>query len=438
MKCWLALSVGLLGCASPSPFVTSAGRGDLAAHRVELESRLRAGNLGRAEARDMARATAEGEIRRASGERALRRVLEAEACVHEVASALRARSRGKDPAAAEALVVLYEAGEISRGTALDHEDDADAAFRRVAVRALDQPGDHERRAAYFVHSDGALRIMALRASMIAQDADDVPALRERARLDPEPDARSNAIRALALLDPPPEDLAAFLASLAKDDSTDVTSDIVIAWALSPTFEHGGRDALVQLLQNEKTKPEQRAVVAHLVLRTHPDLASFAATQLIQVLHGSSVPARLLALRAPLPASAPLLEVVRELAQKDGPTEVGIAASEALLGAAPAAKVPDKERDAARARLYEIAKTDGLLGSQARAALARAGDRRVQAWLEHDLSAKDPVRKLMAARGLAALDVAGRATPLLADPDASVRTRAACVILNASTQPAGRR
>lgn len=428
VRWWLPLLLALTACTSSSPLVQSAARGELAAHRAELGARLGAGSLGRAEARELALATAGHELRVAGGEQAVRRVLEAESCARELAGPLRARSRGRDAAAAEALMVLYEAGELSRGAALDSERDADAAFRRVAVRALDLPGDHARRARYFEDSNGALRVVALRAAMIARDPDDEPLLRERARLDPEPDARSNAIRALALADAPKSDLASFLESLFERAGT-ARSDIVVAWALSPTFEQGGREALLRLLQRETTSPEERAVTAHLLLRTQRDLAAFAEAQLVQVLNGTSNPARLLALRAPLPARPPLLDLVRALAQKEGATtEIGIAAAEALLRLPSA---PANERDAARARLLRVAGTDGLIGSHARAALARSGDRRVQAWLEHDLSAPDSVRKLMAARGLAALSVAGRAAPLLADSDASVRMRAACTILNGS-------
>jgi len=422
---WLLLT----GCAAQSALVTGAQRGELASLRPALEARLRAGTLGRREAREIARVTLERELAQARGEEALRRVLESESCVHDAAKALRARSHGKDAAAAEALVVLYEAGEISRGTALDHADDPDSAFRRVAVRALDQPGDHERRIGFFTHSDGALRIMALRAAMVAGDSREIEALRERARLDPEPDARSNAIRALALLDDPPDDLAAFLGDLARTADDATQGDIAVAWALSPVFEKGGREALVGLLSSDKTKPEQRAQAALLVLRTRPEtgLGALGESVLLQILAGDAQAARLLVLRS-APARPKVLEAVRTIVKQEGKTELGIAAAEAQLRAG--ALVPAAEREAAKARLFTIAGTDGGLGSHARAALARQGDRRVQAWLERDLQARDPVRKLMAARSLAALEAAGRAAPLLADAEPSVRTRAACVLLAA--------
>jgi hypothetical protein len=70
-------------------------------------------------------------------------------------------------------------------------------------------------------------------------------------------------------------------------------------------------------------------------------------------------------------------------------------------------------------------------SRARLALAYAGDLRIQAWIEQDLTASEPNRRLGAASALAALGRPARAVMLLADPDVSVRTRAACTMLVAS-------
>jgi hypothetical protein len=61
---------------------------------------------------------------------------------------------------------------------------------------------------------------------------------------------------------------------------------------------------------------------------------------------------------------------------------------------------------------------------ARFALAAAGDRRVQAWLEGDLGAASPEGRVGAASALAELGLAQRAAPLLAAPEPRVRLRAA--------------
>jgi hypothetical protein len=71
-----------------------------------------------------------------------------------------------------------------------------------------------------------------------------------------------------------------------------------------------------------------------------------------------------------------------------------------------------------------------VSSRARAALARAGDRSVQGDAERDLGNAEGRLRLAALDDLAALGMAGRGAPLLADDDPEVRTRAACTVLRA--------
>jgi hypothetical protein len=63
-------------------------------------------------------------------------------------------------------------------------------------------------------------------------------------------------------------------------------------------------------------------------------------------------------------------------------------------------------------------------------LAAAGDTRIQAWIEQDLSSQDPHTRLLAANALVSLGRPARSAPLLADKDVSVRMRAACMVLSA--------
>lgn len=418
--------MGLVACAGTSTLVHSARNGEHATLRRDLAPRLAAATLGRAESRELALATLERELTTAEGEQAERRVLEAEACVHQAARALRLRSQRRDRAAAEAMLVLYEAGELPEHEARAHTEDRDPAFVRVGVRALDRKEDHERRAAYLTDSDGALRAQAARAAMIADDARDMPLLKERARLDPEREVRSFAVRALALLPDPPRELVSFfIERMAVEESESIRGDLAVGLALSPMFERGGREELTRLLSSTTAKPsaEERALIALLVMRTRTNetgLRGLAEQVLLTSLQSAPQPVRVLIVRAAPLSSAPLRDAVAAIAKAEGAgSELGQAALESL------AHVPGSADG--KSVLYEAAKVDGVLGSRARQVLARLGDERVQAWLEHDLESADSVRRLGAARGLAALHRAGRAAILLADSDPSVRTRAACVI-----------
>jgi HEAT repeat protein len=83
------------------------------------------------------------------------------------------------------------------------------------------------------------------------------------------------------------------------------------------------------------------------------------------------------------------------------------------------------------KLEALAQPGSPARVRARLALGSAGDRRAQAWIEQDLVASDPAERLAAASALAALGVAARAAPLLADGDARVRMRAACILMIAA-------
>jgi HEAT repeat protein len=83
------------------------------------------------------------------------------------------------------------------------------------------------------------------------------------------------------------------------------------------------------------------------------------------------------------------------------------------------------------QLERFSQPGSPVAQAARLALANAGDRRVQLWIEQDLAAEAPERRLAAATALAAMGVAARAAGLLADADPRVRMRAACTILVAA-------
>ena len=149
-----------------------------------------------------------------------------------------------------------------------------------------------------------------------------------------------------------------------------------------------------------------------------DVKEAAAAQLERAMGSGARPTRLQAL-AQAPLDRPeLLDAVRRASDGDD-REVRVAALARLATAG--------EVDAVGA-LEGLAAVGSSVASQARFALAMAGDRRVQAWIEADLAAPRADLRLAAATALAALGVAARGAPLLADADTSVRTRAACTLI----------
>ena len=167
-----------------------------------------------------------------------------------------------------------------------------------------------------------------------------------------------------------------------------------------------------------------------------ELAGSASALLSRTIAEGSRRDRLHALAIARPVGAEL-EAIRKAA-KDDDLDVRVTALASLLESKP-------DHDAALKDLEAVAgqgvttkagppAEDGRVreaAARARLALAQAGDLRIQAWIEQDLAASDPNRRLGAASALAALGRPARAVMLLADPDASVRTRAACTMLVAS-------
>jgi hypothetical protein len=141
----------------------------------------------------------------------------------------------------------------------------------------------------------------------------------------------------------------------------------------------------------------------------------------RAIDGGSRSERLQAIaEAPIDAHhAQVLLAPVEQAATDGDLEVRVSALSRLAASGGGSAV---------AQLETLAQPGSPVASQARFALAGAGDRRIQGWIEQDLAAARPESRLLAANALTTLGLAARAAPLLADSDASVRMRAACTIV----------
>jgi hypothetical protein len=462
------------GCGG-SPALRAAERGDRNALQQALTVRQTAGNLSNGEAASIAAQVARRELLDASPADAPERVRDVLPCARELDDALAERMRVHDGAGADAALARISGRGMGLGAARPFAGDADGPWRAVGARALVREEDRGARQRALVDVDPRVRRQAARAALEAADPADLPALAEAARLDPEPIVRTEAVRAIAAIrtpartsgdapgptpaqapGPAPEQTAAVpamgtsAADLLRDLWTSgddgLREDIALAWAGPSLWDAGGRDALRTLVASGHGPGAIEGAAA--ILRhgdADPEAMQAAIGQLVRAIAGGSRATRLQAIaQAPLDVSpgrpgtrgaADLLNAIRGAAA-DEDLEVRVGALARLASAA----APDAtERAAAVTALEGLAqptrpmrpRTEGPPAERARFALATAGDRRVQAWIEDDLRAEHADERLGAAIALASLGVASRAAPLLADPDAAVRARGACTIVMAA-------
>jgi hypothetical protein len=437
----LLCCVPLLACSSAA--IRAAERGDTAKLREVITAKHKEGKLGNDEARDIARAVAEREIASAKDEpSAVLRLHETRACAVELDDAFEDRMKRKDGAGAEAALSRLESGKLSEGDARSFLKDADDRWRAVGTRTLHRDDDRKARQAAMLDPSPRVRRGAIRAAADAKDAADIDVLVETARVDPDLLLRNEAVRSISAIlrgldekaaRPRAEAHALRLRDLWTNGDDALKEDIAVAWALSPVFEGGGREALRVAIADGKGPGAIAA--AGVVARAHAkdgELASAAQGLLARTIIEGSRRDRLHALATAPRLKGAIVEAIKKAAQDDD-LDVKVPALAALLELPP-------DREPARKELVTIAGY-GIRGgddprmlthaSRARHALAASGDRSIQAWVETDLLSADPFRKTAAASALAALGRPARAAPLLVDPDPSIRTRAACTMLMAA-------
>jgi hypothetical protein len=423
------------GCAA-SPAQRAAERGDRAALHAAIAAREKTGDLSNGDAADLARAVAERDVREATGANAIDRVRDARACAHELDGALSARMGTRDAAGAQAALARLDAGGLSFEDARAEPTTGDPAWRAVVARALVRPLDREARLRALLDPDPVVRRAAARAARDALDPGDIAPLAEAARLDPEPIVRTEAVRGLAALGGRAQGASAGalrdalrdLWGLADDG---LREDIARAWSGDPLWGSGGRDALLLLVSSDHGPGAVEGAAA--VLRrgdADAEVVGASLGQLARAIESGPRGARLQAIaQAPLERRE-LLEVVQKAAAGED-VEVRVAALGRLASgrasAAAAGAGPVEQ-------LETLARPGSKVARRARSVLAVAGDRRVQAWIEEDLGAAGPEERLAAASDLAAMGVAARGAPLLADANAGVRVRAACTLIGAARGP----
>jgi hypothetical protein len=422
-----ALVAALSGACAASPAMRAAERGDHAALRDAIASRERGGTLSNGDAASLAREVADRELRSAPPAEASDRIRDALACAHELDDALADRMRVHDAAGADAALARIEGRGLSLGDARVFVGDFDSRWRAVGVRALVRPDDRALRLRALVDDDPFVRRQAARAARDAADAADLGPLGEAARLDPQPIVRTEAVRALAALPPSPSGQTAdLLRDLWTGGDDGLREDIALAWAAPSIWDAGGKEALRVLVASGRGPGAIEAAAA--VLR-HGDASTESAQAAIgQLARSIDTGPRLTRLQAlaqsPLDRGDLLAAVQKAASDDDLDVRVGALSRLAGAGSGPT-------RAPAVAALEALAQPGGAVAQRARFALASARDRRVQAWIEGDLSAAAPEERLGAATSLAMMGVPARAAPLLADASAAVRVRAACTIVMAA-------
>ena len=244
----LVTSVASLSCANSA--YRAAESGDSARLRAEIVGKHDRGKLSNAEAACLAKAVATRELVTAKDDAAATsRVRESRACAAELDDALEERSKKHDGAGAEAALARLEDGRLSDGSARDFLSDADDRWRAVGTRTLHREDDRKRRQAAFLDPSPRVRRSAIRAAGQARDVADLDILFETARVDPELLLRNEALRAMSQIlrsdvaKPRAAEHVNRLRDLWNGGDDAVREDVAIAWALSPVFENGGREAL---------------------------------------------------------------------------------------------------------------------------------------------------------------------------------------------------
>ena len=398
----------------------AAERGDRPALYDAIAAREASRRMSNHDASCLAKAVAEHEIGVAAGTEAVDRIGDARTCAHELDGALAARMRLHDAAGAAAALARMESGGLDLSDVRMYAADPQPEWRAVAARSLVRPQDREARLRALLDPDPRIRRQGVRAARDARNEADLGALAEAARVDPEPMVRTEAVRAMAALEPAPNSrVVDILRDLWKTGDDGLREDIALAWSGPALWLHGGRDALLFVVTKAHGPAAIEAAAA--VLRHHDsdaEVVQAAVAQLARAIDSGPLMTRLQALAQAPVERGDLLAVVRTAAGDDD--------LQVRVGAL--ARLAETKDPRAIEELESLARAGSSVADRARFALAVSGDRRVQAWIEQDLTAVRPERRLAAATELAAMGVAARGAPLLADGDASVRTRASCTLI----------
>ena len=416
-KLTLALALGVAACAPSGP-VRAALYGDLPTLREEIRRAESAHKLDRGEVKRLALAVAERETASATGSSGVRHVRALSVCGTALLPALRRRSEQKDEVGAQAMRVRTALRDTSTAALVkEYASAKDAAWRAVAARAAVAAEDALQRRAWFTDPDQEVREAALEAAAIAPVSEDREALLEAFRLDPDATCRSRAARAAGALGG--EDSVLGLADRFARADTEGQLTIVEAWAMPASYSSGGARELRQLASAGAGLSSVAAAEALLRQRDHD--GAFAGILAMAIEHGSDEEQRTALRQAPI-ADERVRGAVERVSHSAN-VEVAVLAWSRLL------EEPAHSAAAMNA-LRAIAKKPIPAASEARAALAAAGDKSVVPELVAEAQSGAPWSRGRAAVALFRLGEPARAALTLADQDPGVRIAAACSIVAA--------
>jgi len=429
MRLFVAAALLSAAACAPHNLRTLAANGDTERLRSALEAHHAHGTLTNEEGREIARGVLERDLAQVGAAGAAPFFTAVDACVPLLQRRIVQRAELNDAVASAAWLALAEHGLLSTAEELKNRAPDETVRRAIAARALIGNANTEKRREALRDASPLVREGALAAVEASEDAADAPALFESIRVDPDIGLRLRSIHVARTLARkwPTTPIAPFVEALtdAVGESRPLDDSLTRTWAMDPFYENGGRAHLERALGS--TSPRSFAAAMAIVdapPRTAPEeraLIESAHTVVAERLRLTPLPQKLETVRV-----APLTDrIVSELGLLKTIAEPTFHA--ALMARLVA--VPEFEKEAL-SELLRISSDFSHPEAKAIAtfALAERGDRRVQFYIEQDLKAPLPGRKIAAARALSLSGNAARAAILLTDKDAAVRDTVACMLL----------
>jgi hypothetical protein len=415
----ICISSMVLGACGASPALRAARRGDFVGLKAALDRENARCKLDAVTIRQIAKLTADGELRRSSPSETMARIDDARACAHALSDSLEVLGRSDGDAGAAATLALLDGGADKDGDdrVRRYGASTNPLWRAVAARAAVGEKLGSFRRASYADPDERVRLAAFRAALETGDRADRGALLEAARLDPNPLGQALASRAVGAIADGQVVLA--LRDLYARADPGLRQSIVDGWGGKEAAAAGGIRELIRVAENDGGAPSIEAARVLLRFRLEQDAAATGTRALVRAMGEGLARDRVLAIMD-APADDVQVRAGLAMAARSSDASVRIAALSRLAES----KV---ERARVQRELFGLAKGGW---KQALYALARTGDRWAARAVASDLSSPDRETRLAAARLFIGIGNLASAADLLADADPRVRMTTACALLNA--------